>query len=67
MPNDGIPDARDGLTRVERLVLVVLHDLRTELASHNVPLPMLYGRVLLRVDLSRPEFERVLRRLMQRS
>jgi hypothetical protein len=63
---DRIPDVRDGLTRVERIVLVVLAETQQELGGRNVPMPMLYGRVLERIDLSREELMDIVRRLMGR-
>jgi hypothetical protein len=45
MSNDGIPDIRDGLTREQRVVLYVLHQLQQERGDANVPSPMLWGRV----------------------
>lgn len=40
-----IPDARDGLTRRERVVLYVLHEIQNERGDQNVPTAMLWGRV----------------------
>ena len=45
MSHDDIPDVRDGLTRKERVVLYVLHQIQKERDDHNVPTPMLWGRV----------------------
>ena len=45
MNNDAIPDARDGLTRRERVVLYVLSQLQKERGDRNVPTEMLWGRV----------------------
>jgi hypothetical protein len=45
MSNDRIPDVRDGLTREQRVVLYVLHQLQQERGDANVPTPMLWGRV----------------------
>ena len=63
---DRIPDARDGLTRVERIVLLVLHQTQAERGPKNVPMDMLYGRVLERVDLSKQELMEIVQRLMGR-
>jgi hypothetical protein len=60
---DRIPDVRDGLTRIERIVLSVLRDAQRELGDRNVPTALLYGRVVEHVNLSVPEFQRVLARL----
>lgn len=43
--DDVLPDVRDGLTRRERVVLHVLHQLQQERGEGNVPTPMLWGRV----------------------
>lgn len=60
---DALPDVRDGLTRIERIVLHELHRARRERGRAAVPTIMLYGRVLEHVDLSREEFIAVLQRL----
>jgi hypothetical protein len=52
------------LTRVERIVLVVLAETQRELGGKNVPMAMLYGRVLERVEISRGELMNIVRRLM---
>jgi hypothetical protein len=45
-PHDpALPDARDGLTREERVVLHLLHEIRRERGDRNVPTAMLWGRV----------------------
>lgn len=61
----GLPDARDGLTRLERVILVELSRLEAERGG-SVPTAMLYGRVVERVDVSVAEFQRVLSRLVGR-
>lgn len=61
-----IPDARDGLTRKERLVLWVLAETQRERGDRNVPLPMLYGRVLEHIPLSMSELQSIVRRLAGR-
>jgi hypothetical protein len=61
--DDDIPDARDGLTRNERIVLWVLSKTQAEENGRNVPLPMLYGRVLEHVDLSIAELQEIVARL----
>jgi len=58
-----IPDARDGLTRTERIILHVLHETQRELNGRNVPTAMLYGRVLEYVDMSEAELHVYLDRL----
>lgn len=58
-----LPDARDGLTRTERLILYVLHKTQAELGGRNVPTIMLYGRVVEYVDLTEAQFHGYLDRL----
>ncbi len=60
---DDLPDVRDGLTRVERVVLVTLAELEQELRGRNVPTAMLYGRVVERIDIGVEELQAVLVRL----
>ena len=59
-----LPDVRDGLTHVERVVLRTLAELQRERRGASVPTAMLYGRVVERVDLSVDELVAILRRLM---
>lgn len=65
--NEFIPDVRDGLTRLERIVLYVLHETQRERGGRSVPSAMLYGRVLEYVDLSEGELQACLRRLAARA
>ncbi len=65
-PKDLIPDVRDGLTRVERVVLYCLHETQTEFPGRNVPTATLYGRVVEHIDISVPQFQKVLTRLVGR-
>jgi hypothetical protein len=58
-----MPDVRDGLTRIERIVLYELKRAQDELGGRNVPSPLLYGRVVEHVNIGVPEFQRVLQRL----
>lgn len=60
---EAIPDARDGLTRTERIVLYVLKQTQEERQGRNVPTAMLYGRVLEYVDMSEAELHGYLDRL----
>lgn len=60
---DELPDARDGLTRAERVVLATLHELQRERGGRNVPTAMLYGAVVERLDMSVHELQRILVRL----
>jgi hypothetical protein len=65
-PYDHLPDVRDGLTRVERVILFVLSQTEKELNGRNVPTAMLYGRVVEHVNISVDEFQRTLARLVGR-
>jgi hypothetical protein len=65
-PIDALPDARDGLTRLERAILHVLAEARAEFGERHVPTALLYGRVVEYVDVSVQEFQRVLARLAGR-
>ena len=61
--SDELPDARDGLTRKERIVLWVLGVVQAERGDRNVPLPLLYGRVVEHVDMSIAELQEIVARL----
>jgi hypothetical protein len=63
-PEDHLPDVRDGLTRLERVILHQIHETQRELNGRNVPTAMLYGRVIEHVNVSVQEFQRILRRLV---
>jgi hypothetical protein len=63
---DRLPDVRDGLTRIERVILFVLRQTEEELGGRNVPTAMLYGRVVEHVNISVDEFQRTLARLVGR-
>jgi hypothetical protein len=65
-PEDRIPDVRDGLTRLQRVILFVLHETQAEREGANVPTAMLYGRVCERISVSQGEFMRTMQRLMGR-
>ena len=56
---DDVPDARDGLTRKQRIVLGALAEAQAEREGRDVPLPMLYGRVIEHVDLSIAELREI--------
>jgi hypothetical protein len=60
----GLPDARDGLMRLERAILVELTRAEQELGGRNVPTAMLYGRVVEQVNVGVPQFQRALERLI---
>ena len=61
---DLIPDARDGLTRKQRIILYCLQQAQEELGGRNVPTIMLYGRVVEHVDISQEEFQVLLNQLV---
>lgn len=60
---DAIPDIRDGLTRIERLVLAVLQQTQQECQNRSVLTAMLYGRVVEYVTISETELIQTLNRL----
>jgi hypothetical protein len=62
-PFDDIPDVRDGLTRVERVILWVMQQARAEFGDRYISTALLYGRVIEHVDIDREEFQRTLARL----
>lgn len=62
--DDRLPDVRDGLTRLERIILHVLAETERERGGANVPTAMLYGRVVERIDVSEAEFVATLQRLL---
>lgn len=59
-----LPDARDGLTRLERIVLWQLHEAQKELGRESVPTTLLYGRVVEHINVTVEEFQAVLQRLI---
>jgi hypothetical protein len=60
---DILPDARDGLTREERIVLYVLHQTELERGGRNVPTTMLWGRVCEHFWISPEDLSAMLARL----
>jgi hypothetical protein len=64
--SDRWPDARDGLTRLERIILFVLAESERERGGAAVPTAMLYGRVLEHIDVGVAEFQATLTRLVGR-
>lgn len=60
---DLLPDARDGLSRLDRVILWQIDVLRRERGREDVPSAQLYGRVVEHVDVSVPEFQAALSRL----
>ena len=65
-PRDDLPDVRDGLTRVERIILHTLHRLERERPGRSVPTALLYGHVVEQLDLGPDEFQDILTRLVGR-
>jgi hypothetical protein len=63
-PYDRLPDVRDGLTRIERVILYELHKAKDDFGDRYVPTATLYGRVVEHVNISVEEFQRVLARLI---
>jgi len=61
---DLIPDARDGLTRKQRIILYCLQQTQKEFGDRNVPTITLYGRVIEHVDISQEEFQLLLNQLV---
>ena len=61
--DDTISDARDGLTRRERVVLYVLHEIQKERGDRNVPTAMLWGRVCEHFYISPQDLSLLLARL----
>lgn len=61
---DALPDARDGLNRLERAILTALAELQRERAREWANTAMLYGRVVERVDVSQREFLEALQKLV---
>jgi hypothetical protein len=58
-----LPDVRDGLTKKERIVLQVLAEAEKERGGRGVPMVMLYGRVVEKIDLSPQELIEIVKRL----
>ena len=65
-PQDDLPDVRDGLNRLERVILWQMRLAQEERGGRDVPTAMLYGRVVEHVDVSVAEFQAVLARLAGR-
>jgi hypothetical protein len=64
--DDYLPDARDGLTRLERVILYELSQAERERNGRRVPSAELYGRVVEHLNVSVPEYQATLRRLVGR-
>jgi hypothetical protein len=63
---DALPDVRDGLTPLERAVLVTLEACQREAPGRAVPTALLYGRLCERFSLGPEAFVAVLARLSRR-
>lgn len=63
-----LPDVRDGLTRLQRIILLELHKAQKEpwLEGRTVPTPLLYGRVVEHIDVAEEDFMAALRQLIGR-
>lgn len=59
-----MPDVRDGLTRIERVILYVLSEAKKEYGERHVPTALVYGRVVEHVNISVEEFQKTLARLV---
>lgn len=59
-----LPDVRDGLNRRQRVVLYCLREIQKERGDRYVPTPMLYGRVVEKIDMSVEEMQSILQRLI---
>ena len=59
-----LPDARDGLTRLERIILWQLSEAQKELGRDSIPTALLYGRVVEHIDVSVEEFQAIVQRLV---
>lgn len=62
-PREHVPDVRDGLTRLQRIVLWELERARRETGREWIPTVMLYGRVVEHLPITEAELEQVLRSL----
>jgi hypothetical protein len=62
--HDELPDARDGLTRLERIILWQLDEAHKETGRESIPTAMLYGRVVEHINVSVEEFQTVLNGLV---
>lgn len=63
---DQIPDARDGLTREQRVILHALLEVQRERGGRNAPTAMLYGRVCEKISISPGRFQALLSNLVGR-
>jgi hypothetical protein len=63
---ENIPDVRDGLTELERIILFELYDLRKEYGERFIPMILLWGRVVEKLDCSQSDVQRALSTLTAR-
>jgi hypothetical protein len=63
---DRLPDVRDGVTRLERVILWQISAVQRELGRDQAPTAMVYGRVVEHLDLSVDEFQACLEQLVGR-
>lgn len=61
-----LPDVRDGLTPLERAVLVTLAECQAECPGRPVPTALLYGRLCERIDVTPEALLAVLARWTRR-
>ena len=54
--HDDIPDVRDGLTRLQRIVLYELSNAQRETGREFIRTVMLYGRVVECIDISEEDW-----------
>jgi hypothetical protein len=59
-PHSALPDMRDGLTHLERIVRRCLHALHKARGSRQVPTGILYGSVVEESDMRVEERQRML-------
>lgn len=65
-PVASLPDVRDGLTELERVVLVTLAQCQAERPGRAVPTALLYGRVVEHLAVTPDELVAVIARLSRR-
>lgn len=58
-----IPDVRDGLTELERVILHELYKLRKEMGDRFIPTILLWGRVVEAIDCAQEEVQHALTQL----
>jgi hypothetical protein len=63
-PHVDLPDVRDGLTRLERVILFVLHEIERERPGRAASTAMIYGRVVEHVCVDPATFQATLDKLV---